>query len=275
MKTLFILASLMVVLFLSAPNQLDAQEKKPLTNADVVLMVKAKLSESTVVAAIQRSPSNFDISPPALIELKEQGVSPKIMEAMLKTGDLAVTPDQPLNLPPTNSSLSYQQFSAHEVGIFSVILIDSTGRTEMKYKDEVFRDDERLKSIINPFRSVKIKSNFDGNQAGLRITTASPTFEAGIESAANPTDQIALVKLTPRLDWREIETGTQRAFRGDSFGFRKSDIVPITIEEIKEQNRPGSFYKRYRIKIAGTLTPGEYALLAGGRYYDFGVDLTK
>lgn len=262
----------MFVLFLFAPGKIEAQEKKPITNADVILMVKAKLAESTIILAIQKSPSNFDTSPRGLIELKEKGISSKVIEAMLEA-DLPA--GSSIYRSQINNPLSNQQPLSNEPGIFSVILIDSTGRTEMKYKAEVFRDDDRLRSIINPFKSVKIKSNFNGNQAVLRITTTSPIFEAGIESAANPADQIALVRLTQRSDRREVETGIDRPFRSDSSGFRKMDIVPITIEEIKEQNRPGSFYKRYRIKTVDDLSTGEYALLAGGRYYDFGVDPDK
>jgi len=55
-------------------SQPQKGEKKPLTNADVISMVKAGLAESTVVLAIQHSATNFDTSPEALISLKSQGV---------------------------------------------------------------------------------------------------------------------------------------------------------------------------------------------------------
>ncbi len=61
-----------------------AQETlKPLTNQDVIDMVKSGLQESTVVAAIQANPTNFDVSAPALIKLHKAGVSQKIMDTML------------------------------------------------------------------------------------------------------------------------------------------------------------------------------------------------
>lgn len=56
---------------------------KPLTNPDVVKMVKAELPDSTIVLAIQNSPPDFDLSPDALIELKSAGVSAKVIEVML------------------------------------------------------------------------------------------------------------------------------------------------------------------------------------------------
>jgi hypothetical protein len=57
--------------------------QKPLTNEGVIKMVQAGLSESVIVAAIQSSPAQFDISPDALIQLKKAGVTQKEMNAMI------------------------------------------------------------------------------------------------------------------------------------------------------------------------------------------------
>jgi len=62
---------------------LSGAERKALTNADVIKMVKAELPESTIILAIQSSPNEFDTKPDTLIELKSAGVSSKIIEAML------------------------------------------------------------------------------------------------------------------------------------------------------------------------------------------------
>jgi len=59
------------------------QAQKPLTNEGVIKMVKAKLSESVVVAAIQSSPASFDISPDGLIALQKAGVTQKEMDAVV------------------------------------------------------------------------------------------------------------------------------------------------------------------------------------------------
>jgi hypothetical protein len=68
---------------LGAAAQVQRPERKPITNADVVGMVKAGLAESTVVLAIEQGATNFDTSPQALIALKNAGVSQKILGAML------------------------------------------------------------------------------------------------------------------------------------------------------------------------------------------------
>jgi hypothetical protein len=58
-------------------------QEKPLTNADVVNMVKAGISESTIVLAIQKGPTQFETGADALIRLKRVGVTDKLLAAML------------------------------------------------------------------------------------------------------------------------------------------------------------------------------------------------
>jgi hypothetical protein len=78
-------------------------EKKPLTNADVMSMVKAGLAESTIVLAIRHSSTVFDTSPQALISLKDQGVPQKVLDAMITAGSEKPTPPAgPAVRTPTN-----------------------------------------------------------------------------------------------------------------------------------------------------------------------------
>ena len=55
----------------------------PLTNNDVVTLAQAGLGEETIVAAIQAQDASFDISVPALLKLKQDGVTPKVLRAMV------------------------------------------------------------------------------------------------------------------------------------------------------------------------------------------------
>jgi hypothetical protein len=58
-------------------------DEKPLTNSSVVKLVRARFSEKTVIAIVRTRPARFDLSPERLIELKKNGVSEKIILAML------------------------------------------------------------------------------------------------------------------------------------------------------------------------------------------------
>lgn len=62
---------------------LAQRAQKPLTNESVIAMVEAGLSESVIVAAIQSSPANYDVSSDGLIKLKKAGVTAEEMKAII------------------------------------------------------------------------------------------------------------------------------------------------------------------------------------------------
>ena len=70
------------ILILSAPC-VFAQTQKTLTNADIVTMTKEGFDSNLIVKDIQSSETEFDVSPQALIDLKNSGVTQSVMEAML------------------------------------------------------------------------------------------------------------------------------------------------------------------------------------------------
>ena len=74
-------------------------EGKPLTNADVVSMVKAGLAESTILLSIQHGSTAFDTSPQALISLQREGVSTSVLNAMLAAGSGKASPSIPAPVP--------------------------------------------------------------------------------------------------------------------------------------------------------------------------------
>jgi hypothetical protein len=56
---------------------------KPLTNDDVASLAKAGLEENTIITAVRAQDSSFDISAPALLKLKQDGVTTKILSAIV------------------------------------------------------------------------------------------------------------------------------------------------------------------------------------------------
>lgn len=60
-----------------------AQVQKPFTNLDVEKMVKAGFDEETIIKAIEANKAGFDTSVEGLVELKDAGVSSKIINAIL------------------------------------------------------------------------------------------------------------------------------------------------------------------------------------------------
>ena len=67
----------------SASPACAAQTATRVTNADVVAMTTAKLSDEVVISGLQQAATAaFDLSPEALIALKNSGVSDRVIQAM-------------------------------------------------------------------------------------------------------------------------------------------------------------------------------------------------
>lgn len=96
--------------FLMCASVSSFAQQKPLTNADVVNMVKGGLAESVVISAIQLNPASYDISPTALLALKKAGVTQQEQDAMLAAMKAAAAPpaSQPTaqTAPPTQPAPS-------------------------------------------------------------------------------------------------------------------------------------------------------------------------
>lgn len=64
----------------------------PLTNANIVELIKAGISEDVILAKIKSSKANFDTSSNALIELKKAGTSDKVILAIVEQTKATETP---------------------------------------------------------------------------------------------------------------------------------------------------------------------------------------
>jgi hypothetical protein len=67
-----------------AVGQSQAESDATLTNAAVIKLARAKFSDKMIVAVIRTRPAKFDLSPERLIELKKNGVSERVILAMLE-----------------------------------------------------------------------------------------------------------------------------------------------------------------------------------------------
>ncbi|MGI8470517.1 MAG: hypothetical protein ACR2N3_18930 [Pyrinomonadaceae bacterium] len=246
--------------------------KNTMTNTDVVEMVKAGLPENTIVLAIQQSEPNFDTSTKALIELKKQGVSQKVLEAMLQpqaTTSMASTKPASSTNPLTGQT---EMGNSSGVSLTDVTLIAGEKRILMKRSQPNARVGNMVGQIFNPFGKVKSQSALDGNHAQLRVTDTTPEFEMGLPSDVNAADYLVLIRFKPKSDRREVQAGSA-GITGVSIGFSKEAVVPTTFEEVRNQTVGGGMkYTIYRVKVVNPLPPGEYAFAPQGLFYDFGID---
>ena len=86
MKSFFLRSLLIVPLVLVLPAIALAQRSQketPLTNASIIKLAKAGFKEKTIISIISARVPAFDLSPDRMIELKRNGVSEKVIVAML------------------------------------------------------------------------------------------------------------------------------------------------------------------------------------------------
>ena len=72
--------SLLLSLLLAVPF---AAVAVPMTNDDVIKMVKGGLGEATVIQAIDAAEAGFDTSPDGLVKLKQGGVSDSVIQRII------------------------------------------------------------------------------------------------------------------------------------------------------------------------------------------------
>ena len=78
-----ILLSVSLALILSPSALAQTTQAKSLNNQAVVKLVKAGFKEKTIISIISARIPNFDLSPDRMIELKRNGVTEKVIMAML------------------------------------------------------------------------------------------------------------------------------------------------------------------------------------------------
>ncbi len=110
MKTRCLVLATVVILQL-LPCTLFGQAAKPLTNVDVVKMVRGGLPESVVISAIQSSPAKYDISPDGLLALQKDGVTPKEMDAII--AESKKTPSSTQAAAPPDGNLAAKGHLPH------------------------------------------------------------------------------------------------------------------------------------------------------------------
>jgi type II secretory pathway component PulM len=81
LRLLFVVIGIALLSF--PPATLAQSQAAPLKNQTVVAMVKGGLPESVVLGTIRSSATQFDVSPAALAGLKQNGVTQKVIDAMV------------------------------------------------------------------------------------------------------------------------------------------------------------------------------------------------
>lgn len=94
---------LAIVVMMAAVICVAQKAGKPMTNADVIKMVKGGLPESVVIGSIQSQPAKYDLSPDGLIALHTAGLTQGEMDAILTASGKAPSPAAAPKPAPTDT----------------------------------------------------------------------------------------------------------------------------------------------------------------------------
>lgn len=266
------------IIVLAVATATAGQERKPVTNSDVVAMIKGGLSESTIIMAIKQGPREFDTSPTTLVELKNQGATAGVLEAMMQIQ--TTTESAPTKTGTGNALLD--AYSTQESVTDKFILVNGTNRVVMKYAilQPAERMDKAAMSVMVPFAPMKQYMKLEGKRSSCRFAKGEFSFEFTMSSDVQPDTYVSLIVFDVRNQGRLIESSSV-GMAGASYGFSKKRMVPISITEIPtDKNVPSTglsnYLTRYKAVPKTSLSPGEYAfMLTKHAAYDFGVDAVK
>lgn len=237
------------------------QAGRPLTNDDIVQMLKAGLDESTVIKAIQANESAFDTSVNALVSLTSAGVSKAVIDAMLEaqaakknaaaSGATAATLKEPVIQLPD------------EVGVY----VNVKGKlTEVEPEIVSWRSESMLKKTLTLGGTKgRVNGTVKNNESKLRVARPLDLIIRCPEGTL--ATEYQLLQLDQRGDQREFHTIAGAAIHES--GVAEKNVLNIEPEKLAA--------RVYRIRVAD-LKKGEYGILppgaangASGKIYTFSV----
>jgi hypothetical protein len=277
MKKVILLLSLIILAFQSigqTKTKIDT-----LKNATIIKLTKAKLTETVIIQKINKSVCYFDASTDALITLRENNVSDKVIELMIAKQE---EQESQQSSQVSNNSTD-KKYSFAESGIYF-------------YEDEKYTklDPTNISGTnMSPaimYAPASYTTKIDGDEANYQLTETMPTFyfnfdpahkslnnanqktntdnymdyilslqNGGKGQAVSPND-FKLVKLDKRKGVRQFNSGSIGAF-GASTSIPGKYIVTFKYEKVSGNT--------YKIIFKEALKPGEYCFMYSGNYQTF------
>lgn len=227
-----------------------AAADKPLTNEDIVALVKAGFDDDTIITKINASGrSKIDTSAQALIALKSAGVSKRIIDATLTSPPPQGTASRPA-LGHSSSASASSQRSA------DVQLVTSSGTFE-------------LASIAGSPSATYIGIGFltwlNFEEPNAAVRTKDRAFSILVRSKDKPSSRYFIVRVDVNDHDRSVKMGKASMFtasapttpdRGWTFAY-----------DAEEQSEG-----LWRLSPRKPMMAGEYGLLFGSELYDFAVE---
>lgn len=238
-----------LVLFVVA---LPAQAQQGLTNADIIKMQSAGLSEGVILSSVNNQPAAYDTSTDGLLALKNAGLSDAVLAAIISRN--AAMKSGVANAAGTNVPAAAQAgppTGVDEVGVYyqdknknwrpipsEIVNTKSGGFMKHLATDGIVKGDTN--------------GHIKGAESPTKLTTATNIliFMPDTYSASD----YVLVKLHKNSDNREFRAVTGGVFH--SSGGATKDMIEFGSQKISPHV--------YQLTFATPLTPGEYGIVPPG-----------
>jgi hypothetical protein len=206
-----------------------------LDNQSVVKMVKAGLDDAVIFSMIKGQPGTYDISPDAVIALKKDGVSDRVISAMTEKA------------PP-----SINEYDGLEIGVY-YRTPKTSGWVEVPSEKVYAKSGGALKNIAtHGIIKTDMNGRLDGASSKLGVS-APLEFLIITPDGVEGTD-FTLVDLVQKKDAREFRTLTGGVFH--------------STQDVNKNNVPFEQKKlarhTYKVVFPPNMGKGEYAFLAAG-----------
>ena len=229
----------LITLLVLAANNCPAQTLKAeiLTNRSIIEVIKAGLGNDIILSKINSSTCRFDVSTPALIDLKKQGVPEAVISAMIGKTNRAATVDPAAGSTPVSKSGNLPAISQ-----LNYVHSYENGKVSP------------LEKLLGKGTTKKKAFGYGGTELRVEVKGATslvrlPQDAAGsfiINMGGNTLPDLALFKMKAEKDKRYAVTGLLTPSGPKS----SDDMLQVELSKLGDGV--------YGIKISSKLEKGEY-----------------
>ncbi|HEX5183355.1 MAG TPA: hypothetical protein VFW19_09425 [Allosphingosinicella sp.] len=271
---------------IAALSMASPAASETLNNRSIVELHASGLDDETIIAKIESSDANFDLSTSALVALKKQGVPSRVITAMLQAQNRTRGPG-PITTPPSGVRSSSASADTLAVSRPAGIYLLSNGqlqRIDFNVSGQTKTGGFLGSALSYGIAKISVKVVLQGESARVRTHDETPTFyfylpaavarsgsSSFTESSSEPSspNDFSLIRLERKGGSREARIG-----RGNITGFQSGVVSKDRVNIIFDEVRPGVFV----VRPESPLAMGEYSFVmigAGGasvaKFFDFSV----
>jgi hypothetical protein len=228
---------------------LAAEADKPLTNAEVLVLVRGGVDADLIVSKIEQAPlASFDVSTDALIELSKQSVPKNVIDAMIRRMKWSAPGGKAR--PEASSGIAR---------VVRVELVSGDQKWDLEAKQATFS------ATMIPFGSLNWL-NIPEAHASVRVANSTPTIRAFCEGTSNA---IGIVRLESNRSDRSLKLSSSKMYSMNSVMNVRVDRDWFVTEKWRETS-PGV----WDAVLSQPLKKGEYGLVdvKASTIYGFGID---